>query len=1025
MLERVAQSVGRMTGSSRGGVGHTSTTGREQHAHHGEMWPSCIRPALPEYASIVLDALRLDDAIPELASLSRLVSRTPGARLIVTSREIPEEGYSALSAFHIVDPYELRFDAEEVKRLIALLGGHDDSLRSADAVLEVSMGQAALACVLAKHLVCRGEAGAWRVPSSADMASLLLSLAETQLGKQGLEVLYLLGTMGSASLLDLRAAMPNLALSVLEDIAEKIPLIRVERGHGPAATVAHMHDLAQGVFTSVRFTSRTGLDRSTRFQEAISILESRGSIARALAQLVADEASDQRLAEWILENGERAIADGARLSVSEAIDSLPTADLLEYPRLLLLAARIDADLGRLELAVTRANAARDLARNIGDGALEMAASAVIARVLIDRCQLGEALECLQVAANASGGESDVEAHSAVLSYLVAHAGLRLDAARAEAAEREASKLLRRGRPSPGVEAAFTSSIASVAIMFGDMRRSLSCYNDVLDLRPPAVDFRASALGNKATLLMELGRLDRARSVAMEGVEYAITHGLSSHRDACECALAAIEFTASADCAPLELIDAALERFAERTDRASECFTRLYLAVMRRASRQTAASMAHGDQVMECSTSMGTEYFRLMAEVELAANYLALGDVEAASSRAGKARDEAADRAAIYHLMRADMVLAEVARREGRLEEARSRLINHEEYILSDNANWSIAMYIRSFPHLLGVFAAALGAERLPILMLQMITGRHVEESLSAARRTLEDNEWHTLAFRMLGEEGADRIAALAATPMCRVRLFGGLEVAVGTRQVMERDWKKRKARLLFAMLVLQQGRDVPREQIYDHLWTEMDADRARNNFYVIWSSMKAALVPDSSKGESCPYVEHTGGVCKAVPEHVHSDVAEFEKLMSDARHLDAAGDHAGAVRAYERIADLYRGELLPGDVYDDWFSSARNHYRQEFCDAMRAAHRLLTDVGDHPGALRMIRRGLGADPWREDLYQAALRSQVASGQRSAAIDTYLTCRTNLAEQLGLDPSAETVALYQQVLAMEARPGSDD
>jgi DNA-binding SARP family transcriptional activator len=163
------------------------------------------------------------------------------------------------------------------------------------------------------------------------------------------------------------------------------------------------------------------------------------------------------------------------------------------------------------------------------------------------------------------------------------------------------------------------------------------------------------------------------------------------------------------------------------------------------------------------------------------------------------------------------------------------------------------------------------------------------------------------------------------------------------------------------------------------------------------------------------------GVCKVVPEHVFSDVAEFDVLVSAARQDAHAKDTLSAIRNYERLIDLYRGDLLPGDVYDDWFSSARDRYRQEFCDAMLTAHRLLTEVGDHPGALRMVRRGIATDPWREDLYQAALRSHIASGQRSAAIDTYLTCRAHLADQLGLDPSTETLHLYEQVLAMEERP----
>jgi len=77
---------------------------------------------------------------------------------------------------------------------------------------------------------------------------------------------------------------------------------------------------------------------------------------------------------------------------------------------------------------------------------------------------------------------------------------------------------------------------------------------------------------------------------------------------------------------------------------------------------------------------------------------------------------------------------------------------------------------------------------------------------------------------------------------------------------------------------------------------------------------------------------------------------------------------------------------------------------------------------DDPGnALVFTRRAIQCDPFREDLYQAALRCQIAAGQRSSAIDTYFQCRDNLSEELGLDPSADTRSLYDQILAMEDRP----
>jgi DNA-binding SARP family transcriptional activator len=255
-------------------------------------------------------------------------------------------------------------------------------------------------------------------------------------------------------------------------------------------------------------------------------------------------------------------------------------------------------------------------------------------------------------------------------------------------------------------------------------------------------------------------------------------------------------------------------------------------------------------------------------------------------------------------------------------------------------------------------------------------------------------------------------------------MFGGLDVSIDRRVVHERDWRKRKARTLFAMLVLSRGQEIVREQLLDHIWPELPEDRAKNNFYVAWSTMKGALMGGADKSGACPYIDNTAGRCRIVRDTVRSDVDEFEELLGSAREAEAAGRIDDAVDAYQRLSAVYRGDLLPGDVYDDWFAPMRDRLRFDFLSAMLRLVELYLDRDDPCNALVFARRALHLDPSREDLYQAVLRCQIAAGQRSAAVETFVQCKTQMVEELGLDPSAETMALYQQILVMENRPRYD-
>jgi DNA-binding SARP family transcriptional activator len=150
-------------------------------------------------------------------------------------------------------------------------------------------------------------------------------------------------------------------------------------------------------------------------------------------------------------------------------------------------------------------------------------------------------------------------------------------------------------------------------------------------------------------------------------------------------------------------------------------------------------------------------------------------------------------------------------------------------------------------------------------------------------------------------------------------------------------------------------------------------------------------------------------------------MTEFEEQLSLAAKARTDADETAELTALQRVAEVYRGELLPGEIYDDWFSASRERCRHDFEDAMLRAAALLNDRGDVQGGVSLLRRALQHDPWREDLYQAALRLQMLAGQRSAAIETYMTCRSRLVDDLGIDPSVETTRLYEQVLGMEDGP----
>ncbi len=976
----------------------------------------------PRATVVVLDDLADvgAESIQQLATLGRRL-RGLGARLIVTTRSVGAGAAVWLHDAQVVDAEDLKLTQQEAAGVASAVLGEDVAERAVASLLHTCMGHPATFVVLLRHAALGPEGWTPKETPSLDLRSQLMYVASSQLSSSEQEALHVMALLGRGTVPDLRrCGLECNAHSILQ-ICAVVPLVRVAEARSVAITDQfRVHDLAQEVFSSEEYTATLSGLADSVWSLAVDVLMDRGETLRA-ALTVESRAEESQTADWLLRYGDQVLRHGGSSCLMRMIEQLPVNRFITSPGLLLVHARLLREYARFGEAIEKASVARTIAEHEKD------------EVLI--------ADSLLVAGECHSEIGNYEAALGLLSELAARSPTWLTHdQRAWAHAVMAGCCMHLGRDAEAVHYACTAeslacdcaSAASVqsyvmgtagaisTLIRGDIAASLSHFNRAAETGEVPKALQAKALGNRAVCLCEMGRLDRC----VEAVGASLNTCLEADRGLYGGTFLPVRGAAmlaqGSSEAGLSLMRDGIALSLEVGDRQGAAYNRIYHATALRAIGRAQESLSEAEQALESFSGLDASSQRELATLELAASLLTLDDV-AAAARAVESVRSTMSGLNLYHLVRADMIIAEIERREGHVDRAVARLMGHEKYILTESSNWQIAMYCRAFPEMLGLFVRALGTERLPAHLLRMIPPENAEIVLEATRELLEPKQWTRLAQRLLGKEGLAEYVARGGRPLCRVKLFGGLEVNVGGRVVTEREWRKRKARLLFAMLVIRGGQDVPRDQVLDYLWPDMDEARAKNNLYVIWSAMKSALSPEAGKNEPCPFISNTGAVCRVVADSVRSDVEEFDHVLAQAREALNGGNPADALRPYERLAEIYRGELLPGDVYDDWFAQVRDEYRATYADAMLQAASILRSRDDHLGALTFVRRALNQDPWREDLYQAALACQIGAGQRSAAIDTYLQCRARLSEDLGLEPSAETRALYDEILAMEERP----
>jgi DNA-binding SARP family transcriptional activator len=130
------------------------------------------------------------------------------------------------------------------------------------------------------------------------------------------------------------------------------------------------------------------------------------------------------------------------------------------------------------------------------------------------------------------------------------------------------------------------------------------------------------------------------------------------------------------------------------------------------------------------------------------------------------------------------------------------------------------------------------------------------------------------------------------------------------------------------------------------------------------------------------------------------------------------------VERLRQAVDLYQGDFLAGfyvrdaPVFEEWLLAQQARLRELALDALQKLTAYFARRGDYGNGIATTRRLLELEPWHEEAHRRLMRLLARSGQRSTALAQFQTCRQVLAEELGVEPSVETLALYRRIQAAE-------
>ncbi len=244
-------------------------------------------------------------------------------------------------------------------------------------------------------------------------------------------------------------------------------------------------------------------------------------------------------------------------------------------------------------------------------------------------------------------------------------------------------------------------------------------------------------------------------------------------------------------------------------------------------------------------------------------------------------------------------------------------------------------------------------------------------------------------------------------PHLELFLLGPFQVKLNSQPVT--SFEADKVRALLAYLAVESGRPHRREQLAALLWPGWPDASARTSLRNALSNLRHAIGDETAEP---PFLLITRETIQFNPDSNHFlDTRQLERLSKEGY---STSDQ------FQSALDLYRGSFLEGftlkdcPAFDDWSLAVKEQLQVQASAAFSRLAELYEKDKAYEKAIGCARKRLALEPWQEDAHRHLMRLLAASGQRSAALAQFETCKRTLKNELGVEPSTETIRLYESI-----------
>jgi len=275
----------------------------------------------------------------------------------------------------------------------------------------------------------------------------------------------------------------------------------------------------------------------------------------------------------------------------------------------------------------------------------------------------------------------------------------------------------------------------------------------------------------------------------------------------------------------------------------------------------------------------------------------------------------------------------------------------------------------------------------------------------------------------------DRNDQKSFATILNIHTFGNFDLRISGESILS-NFNKRSYKIfdLLKLFVTYKDKRVLPETIMEKLWPEDDLSDPKNalrtKIYRLRKTLDdlGVLAREDSEDGFCRLDFQGGFYIFSLCENCRLDTEEFSAYIKRGDELSESAPEQ-AIECYQKAIELYKGEYLAENLYNEWVIPSRNYYHRLYFGALYQLLELLKDAEDYQQIIKICEKAFQIDPYEEPVHVQYLIALINSGQSKLALSHYKYITNKLRQDLGVKPSAQMKQIYRQIKSQ--RTGEKD